>query len=688
VRIKIIGTENVPDSPALIQNDNLFPRTGLEYITPLVEIECESLPSDPARQEKLETVAKETLTKGEVDLVVIFRPEFREYMERLAETEVGSKLEDDLKPEEQNGISVVMTRSRDQSQIAYARWDTVVELWQQEWVATKLRGAGFDPRLVRPLSIAPVDVAPESARKAIMWSKILPFVMLIWALSGAFYPAVDLCAGEKERGTLETLLSSPARRREIVWGKLLTIIVFSCMTALLNLTSIQITASMLGQQFANGGARGLADSLGTPPIYAIGWLVLTLIPMAAFFSALALAVAALARSTKEGQYYLMPLLLLTLPFVMIPMLPGIELSLGTCLIPITGMVLLSRALIEGQYLEAIRYLPLVAAVTVACCLLSIRWAVRQFESESVMFRENERWDLRTWLNSIWRERGETASVMEAMLCGLIILVARFFASLASTSTSVGTWQDLSIMLLVSQIALILTPTLLMALILTRSVRTSLRLDLPNTKHLLICVILAVCFHPLAMWFASAIQYVYPISDAVTQSLKGIDQAWQSQSFLWAFLLMALLPAVCEETAFRGFIFGGLLRQNGVLRAILVSAIFFGFTHGLLQQSISATFVGLLFGWIAWRTGGIACTILMHAIHNGLTLFLAKCSRQDTTAPWMDWFVQFENGGFQYEAAWTTISIAISVVCMWLIYQQSGNEILKSESYAEDRPIAE
>jgi hypothetical protein len=79
---------------------------------------------------------------------------------------------------------------------------------------------------------------------------------------------------------------------------------------------------------------------------------------------------------------------------------------------------------------------------------------------------------------------------------------------------------------------------------------------------------------------------------------------------------------------------------------------------------------------------------MHAIHNGLTLFLAKCSRQDTTAPWMDWFVQFENGGFQYEAAWTTISIAISVVCMWLIYQQSGNEILKSESYAEDRPIAE
>ena len=58
-----------------------------------------------------------------------------------------------------------------------------------------------------------------------MWSKILPFVVLIWALTGAFYPAIDLCAGEKERGTLETLLSSPAQRSEIVWGKLLSVVI-------------------------------------------------------------------------------------------------------------------------------------------------------------------------------------------------------------------------------------------------------------------------------------------------------------------------------------------------------------------------------------------------------------------------------------------------------------------------------
>ena len=88
-----------------------------------------------------------------------------------------------------------------------------------------------------------------------MWAKIVPFVLFIWALTGAFYPAVDLCAGEKERGTLETLLSSPALRSEIVWGKLLTVMTFSIATALLNLTSLGITAQYVINQLQSLIAR-------------------------------------------------------------------------------------------------------------------------------------------------------------------------------------------------------------------------------------------------------------------------------------------------------------------------------------------------------------------------------------------------------------------------------------------------
>ncbi len=78
--------------------------------------------------------------------------------------------------------------------------------------------------------------------------------MLVWALTGAFIQRIDLCAGEKERGTLENLLSSPAHRRDIVWGKLLTVMSFSVGTALLNLISMQVTASMMMQQFSRLGS--------------------------------------------------------------------------------------------------------------------------------------------------------------------------------------------------------------------------------------------------------------------------------------------------------------------------------------------------------------------------------------------------------------------------------------------------
>ena len=94
------------------------------------------------------------------------------------------------------------------------------------------------------------DVAEKDERDAALWSKILPFLLLIWALTGAFYPAVDLCAGEKERGTLETLLSSPAERIEIVWGKLLTVMLFSVVTAVLNMLSMGITGSIVPEPVA------------------------------------------------------------------------------------------------------------------------------------------------------------------------------------------------------------------------------------------------------------------------------------------------------------------------------------------------------------------------------------------------------------------------------------------------------
>ena len=269
-------------------------------------------------------------------------------------------------------------------------------------------------------------MSKELSRRAAFWSKVLPFVVFVWALTGAFYPAVDLCAGEKERGTLETLLSSPAERSEIVLGKLLTIMGFSAATSLLNLLSMAITGTAVIV------LQPTMFPIGPPPILALGWLLLALLPISALFSALALAIAAFARSTKEGQYYLMPLLLISLPLMILPMLPAIRLNLGSSLIPVTGMMLLLRAVVEGQYAEAALFAPPVLLVTGGCCLLAIRWAVDQFNNESVLFRESERMDIGLWLRHLVRDRGPTPTFGQAIACGMILLTIRFFATFAAS----------------------------------------------------------------------------------------------------------------------------------------------------------------------------------------------------------------------------------------------------------------
>src|SRR4029079_13251029 len=150
-----------------------------------------------------------------------------------------------------------------------------------------------------PFHQRPQDIAPPSEQKGRVWAKILPFVLFIWALTGAFYPAVDLCAGEKERGTLETLLSSPALRSEIVWGKLLTVMTFSVATALLNLTSLGVTAQYVVTQLTSMASTESMTSLNFPPLPVVACMFAALLPMSALFSALCLACAAFARSTKE-----------------------------------------------------------------------------------------------------------------------------------------------------------------------------------------------------------------------------------------------------------------------------------------------------------------------------------------------------------------------------------------------------
>ena len=685
VRIRVVGHEHWPQNhPLLDPQRKLKLQSNTSDLARLIEFTTEAWPTEPTESEpglieELRRTSSSAVQLDFVDAVLIVKPDFQARMQqRLASVASSQGSASESSSQEQtpapeftdDGLELVVNLARDHSQLAQVRLQRVLDNWQQTWVSKELVSAGISPQLIAPLALSQTDVSPVSVRRAMLWSKVLPFVMLVWALTGAFYPAIDLCAGEKERGTLETLLSSPARRNEIVWGKLFTVATFSISSALLNLFSMHATAGLIVKQLATAGSSQAADALGPLPIHALGWLVLLLLPMAAFFSALALAVAALARSTKEGQYYLMPLLLVTLPLVSLPMIPSLSLNLGTSLVPVSGAVFLVRSLIEGRYAEALMHLPVVIMVTIACCLLSIRWAIRQFESESVMFRESDRWSLQAWLHQLWRDRGMTASPAEAILCGLIILVAMFFAQFMAGS-SIADWGAVVRMTIAVQIGLILTPCLLMAIFLTRSLRHALRIHHVQPSHFAAAIGLGITLHPTYTALGNAIRYVYSLGDQIQAALAHFSQLIYAQP-LWAvLLLLAVLPAVCEELTFRGFVFGGLVKQGGALRAILITSLFFGFTHTVLQQSIAATIMGLMLGVIAWRTGGVICCIAVHVINNVLSIGLAWMPANHYELPQsLSWCLRTEGDAWLYQPQWHTISVGIALVMIAILFKRS------------------
>jgi sodium transport system permease protein len=324
----------------------------------------------PPRIVPLPNDDREPLNSRSVDVLLVVPANFRDRLEHgeIADLEVFAREGDDL------------------SKLATGRLNGILRAYRALLHQTRLARAGLSPVFDQVLTIHDPDErkprlerTTDELRDALV--RFFPFMLVMWSLAGALYPAIDLCAGEKERGTMETLLISPASRVEIVAGKFLAVWTLATVTAWWNLL------------WMGGGAVIGGHLLGLTLVRAdgIAWCALLTVPLAALFAALCLALGIYARSTKEGQYYLMPIFLGAMPLVLFSLAPGIELTLKTSLVPVTGLCLLLQRLIlpppEGP--PWIYFAPVLLSLAV-CIGLALRWAVAQFHREDVLFREADR----------------------------------------------------------------------------------------------------------------------------------------------------------------------------------------------------------------------------------------------------------------------------------------------------------
>ena len=688
-KIWVVGLENLPDEPSLLVdgelNSKLIPgmnpdlvqllhsgKDDQEFLNLIEKFKSEnnkSVYSDSV----IDRMLQREMKNRAADLAVVIPrkiPSRSDTDSDDADSDDAPASEADLGTEAKSDnptVYIFRNSASDKSNIAAERFNSLISNWQRRFSDKILEENNLTRDSMKSFAVAHADVADESWKKAATWSKILPFIVLIWSLTGAFYPAVDLCAGEKERGTLETLLSSPAARNEIAIGKLLTVMAFSMVTSLLNLLSMGFTGIfVISRLTANVPASSMmAQTVGLPPLSSIGWLLLALIPISALFSALALAAASFARSSKEGQSYLVPLMMICMPLMMLPMMPAAKLDLGTSLIPVSGLMLMLRGLIEGQFAETINYAGPVCIVTLTCCWLAIRWVVVQFNSEKVLFRPSERFGLGVWVKEIFRTRTDLPLASHAIMCGVGILVLKFFIGLG-ISENPSNWFDFSKQTIIVLVATIAIPALLMAMFLTHRPRKSLKLNKCSIPVACAAVLTALCLHPAVMWLTAGVMTLYPPTGdmhMIGQMMSGI---MNDAPGLWAILLVfAVAPAVIEELAFRGFILSGLQSLGSNLKAILISSILFGIAHSILQQSIITFFVGLVIGFIAVRTASLIPCILFHFTHNATSVILSMVDTGTMQRfPLLSLFLEpTESGIFQYALVPGIMMAALGVLLL-------------------------
>ena len=255
-------------------------------------------------------------------------------------------------------------------------------------VKKRLAERGLPESLVSPFETRSENVAPAEKVGGNTVGGFVPYLIIILCFTGAMYPAMDLTAGEKERGTMETLLCSPAGRTEIVLGKFLMVLTGSLSAMMLALASLCVTFTLGGGLLGSGGSlkadAGDMAAIGSiDPLGIFGTLAMVA-PVAVLLSAVLLSLSLFARSFKEAQSYVSPLIVVVMLPTLIGLLPGVELNAKVALVPILNLSLVCKEMLSGVWHWG--YIALIFGSSCLYAGLALALAVRMFNRESVIFR--------------------------------------------------------------------------------------------------------------------------------------------------------------------------------------------------------------------------------------------------------------------------------------------------------------
>lgn len=538
-----------------------------------------------------------------------------------------------------------------------------IELYNRLKLQVRLQRSGSRPDV--PINIKENSVvSDESPRQSVSIAAIIPLMLVLMTITGAVYPAIDLTAGERERGTLETLVAAPIPRIGILVSKFIAVLTVAVLTATLNVAGILVTIWAFQLEDMLGGG-GLTFTM-IVNVFAL------LILFAAFFSAVLLAVTSYARSFKEAQAYLIPIILFSLAPGLIALTPGLTLNGPLAVVPMVNILILARDVLQDQA----EFAPAIVAIlsTVLYGFLAILLAAKIFGTDAILYGSHGSWKDLFTRPEVPQSRATlvTATSCLALLFPANFVLIGFLGRLKAADESTSLLTLYSLMGLFTILTFLLLPYLLAQYQRIR-ISTGFALRMPKVKFLLIAFLLGCSLWPLVMSIITGWHEVLEVfvGEAEAQARHdrliehGLGQAEDLREISPFFigLLFAIIPAVCEEWFFRGFLLRALLKDRSAWLAVVISALIFGLFHVLgnsvvaMDRFLPTTLVGLILGWLCYRTGSIVPGIILHMLHNGFVVFMAYY--QPTLSKY-SWFPDEEA---HIPVSWIVASVLIGGGCI-------------------------
>ncbi len=471
-----------------------------------------------------------------------------------------------------------------------------------EIVSKRLSELNISSEILEAVDLERMNIAPPQRILGALLGKFLAYMLIILTISSGAVVASDLVAGEKERGTLETILVSAASRLELVGGKFLTIITFSFITVFMNLFSMYISTRHI---------LGMAEidmSQVQMPVMSFLLIFIAMIPLATLFAAIQLSLSTYSRNVKECSSYQMPILIVGMMFSMISAFPGFELNYGYALIPIINFSLLLKEILLGNF-HLGHYLVVVIS-TLLMAGVGILISISLFKKESILFRTVEEKSLKFW----------GTRKQNIFSPGFVISVFLFVLLLFYYLGTAWQTKDLAMGLIKTELLLVLLPVLIIYRISKTDLRKAARLVKTPAVNYLLAILAAIPGFLIAAFSMQLINYLFPLPESYLEGMQKLMQL-HDIPLLKLVVLIAILPGICEEMLFRGYIIRGF-EKLGTWKAILISGLLFGLFHLDFFRLLPATLMGIWLGYLLIKTKSILVPMLAHALHNASTIILS------------------------------------------------------------------